>query len=70
MWPDYREINKITIKYIFSIPLIDEVLYELHGVIYFKKLDIHSIYHHIRIKDEYVEEFICSISIIQPNWIT
>jgi hypothetical protein len=35
MCPDYGEINKITIKYKFLIPLIGEFLDELHGAIYF-----------------------------------
>ena len=49
---DYRQLNKVTVKNKYPLPMIDDLFGQMRGEKEFSKIDLRSGYHQVRIKDE------------------
>ncbi|GJX03468.1 hypothetical protein Tco_0189384 [Tanacetum coccineum] len=49
---DYRELNKLTIKNRYLLPKINDLFDKLQGAYCFSKIDLHSRYHQLRVREE------------------
>ncbi|GJZ24843.1 putative reverse transcriptase domain-containing protein, partial [Tanacetum coccineum] len=49
---DYRELNKLTIKNRYPLPIIDDLFDQLQGACCFSKIYLRSGYHQLRVREE------------------
>ena len=53
---DYRELNKITIKNKYLLPIIDDLFDQLQGASVFSKINLRFSYHQLKIKVEDIQK--------------
>nr|GEZ57236.1 putative reverse transcriptase domain-containing protein [Tanacetum cinerariifolium] len=49
---DYRESNKLMVKYHYPLPRIDDLLDQLQGSSIYSKIDLRSGYHQLRVREQ------------------
>ncbi|GKD35880.1 putative reverse transcriptase domain-containing protein, partial [Tanacetum coccineum] len=49
---DYRELNKLTVKNHYPLPIIDDLFDQLQGSSVYSKIDLRSGYHQLRVREE------------------
>nr|GEZ82437.1 putative reverse transcriptase domain-containing protein [Tanacetum cinerariifolium] len=49
---DYRELNKLTVKNRYPLPEIDDLFDQLQGSSIYSKVDLRSVYHQLRVREQ------------------
>ena len=53
---DYRALNKVTWKFIWPMPRVEDILSKLNSAKYFSTLDLHTGYYHIPLNEGYYQD--------------
>ncbi|GJW81552.1 putative reverse transcriptase domain-containing protein [Tanacetum coccineum] len=49
---DYRKLNNVTVKNVYPLPRIDDLFDQLQGARWFSKINLHSCYHQLKVREE------------------
>ena len=51
---DYQALNKMTRKFIWPMPKVEDIFSQLNGAKYYSTLDLRAGYHHIPLDEDYI----------------
>ena len=51
---DYRQLNRVTINNRYPLPRIDDLFDQLRGARVYSKIDLHTGYHQLRVRETYI----------------
>ena len=55
---DYRALNKVTWKFVWPIPRVEDIFSKLNGAKYFSTLDLHAGYHLIPLDEDSIPRIV------------
>ncbi|GKF24177.1 hypothetical protein Tco_0076499 [Tanacetum coccineum] len=60
---NYRELNKLTVKYRYPLPRIDDLFDQLQGSSIYSKIDMRSRYHQLRVREQDIPNSVWSLRV-------
>ena len=54
-----RALNKVTWKFVWPMPRVEDIFSKLNGANYFSMLDLHTWCHHIPLDEDYSQNSLC-----------
>ncbi|GJS24501.1 hypothetical protein Tco_0453133 [Tanacetum coccineum] len=64
---DYRELNKLTVKNRYPLPMIDDLFDQLQGSSVYSKIDLRSGYHQLRNKKKHEEHLKAVLKLLKKE---
>ena len=61
---NYRQLNKVTIKNKYPIPMIHDMLDQFQGASHFSNIDLRSSYYQLRVKDSDIQKNLSELGMV------